>query len=169
MRRRLLVPLAALTALAAVAVLSRSAFAGTALRLWLVAVGAFGWLAVAGAAVGGWPPSGERRFGLPRGWRRRPRPERLRQLEELEHAVEFSLGTAFDLHFRLRPHLVRIAADRLAARGVRLEAQPDRARELLGPDLWELVRPDREAPENRAARGADLPGLRRVVDQLDAI
>jgi hypothetical protein len=169
-------PLSALTAAAAAAVLLHSAFAGLALRVWLVGVGAVLFWGVVRAALRPWTegeaglaPTGVPGFSLPGTWRRRPPPERLRQLEELERAVDFSLGTAFDLHFRLRPHLVRIAATRLAARGVDLQTQPDRARQLLGPDAWELVRPDREPPEQRAGRGADLPLLRRVVDQLDAI
>jgi len=166
---RLLWPLAALTVPATAAVLFHSAFAGLAVRLWMVGVGAILYWAVASAVLRAWTPSEPHRLGLPRAWRRRPPPERLRQLEELEHAVDFSLSTAFDLHFRLRPHLVRIAANRLATRGVDLGTEPARARGLVGPEAWELVRPDREPPEDRAARGIDLAGLRRVVDQLDAI
>jgi len=143
--------------------------AGLALRLWLVGVGALLFWAVSGAALGIWAVPEAPRFALPSWWRRRPAGERLRQLEELERAVDFALGTAFDLHFRLRPHLVRVAATRLAARGVSLQAEPDRARALLGPDVWDLVRPDREPPEDRAGRGVDLARLRRVVDQLHAI
>jgi hypothetical protein len=153
---------------AAASVLLDSPLAGFALRLWLVGVGAIVCWAVVGAATARWAASESPRFVLPRPWRR-PVPGRVRQLEELERAVEFSLTTAFDLHFRLRPHLVRIAADRLAARGVNLQEGPERARVALGPDLWELVRPDREPPEERSAPGVDLARLGRVVEQLDAL
>jgi hypothetical protein len=167
--RSLLASVTLLSVPMAAAVFFHSGFAGLALRLWLVGVGALLFWAVSGAAFGTWAVPEPPRFALPPAWRRRPPPERLRQLEELETAVDFALGTAFDLHFRLRPHLVRVAATRLAARGVDLQAEPDRARALLGPDVWDLVRPDREPPEDRAGRGADLARLRRVVDQLDAI
>jgi hypothetical protein len=167
--RNLIGSLALLTAPMAAAVFFHSGFAGLALRLWLVGVGALLFWAVSGAALRPWALPRSPGFTLhPTRWRRPP-PERLRQLEELERAVDFALGTAFDLHFRLRPHLVRVATTRLAARGVNLRTQPDRACALLGPDVWDLVRPDREPPEDRAGHGADLARLRRVVDQLDAI
>ncbi len=106
-------------------------------------------------------------------WRARQRPwkpERVRQLEELEHAVDFSLTTAFDVHYRLRPHLVRIAAHRLAVRrGIQLEADPAAARAVIGEAAWELVRPDREPPADRNARGTDLVSLRAVVAGLESI
>jgi hypothetical protein len=167
--RSLLASVTLLSVPMAAAVFFHSGFAGLALRLWLVGVGALLFWAVSGAAMRIWAVPEPPRFKLPRAWRRRSPPERLRQLEELERAVDFALGTAFDLHFRLRPHLVRVATARLAARGVNLLAQPDRARALLGPDAWDLVRPDREPPEDRAGHGADLALLRSVVDQLDAI
>ena len=101
--------------------------------------------------------------------RRRPRQPPLRSLEELEHAVDFALATAFDVHFRLRPHLAAIAEHRLAARGVSLELQPERARELVGDEAWELVRPDRRGPEDRNASGLDLSALTRIVEALEAV
>ena len=103
--------------------------------------------------------------------RRRPwPPDRVRQLEELEHAVDFSLTTAFDVHYRLRPHLVRIASHRLAARrGIQLEDDPEAARRVLGDAAWELIRPDRPPPADRNARGIDLPALRAVLRGLEAV
>lgn len=106
-------------------------------------------------------------------WRARPRrwrPDRVRQLEELEHAVDFSLTTAFDVHYRLRPHLVRIAAHRLSVRrGIQLEADPAAARRVLGEAAWELVRPDREPPGDRNAKGIDVVALRTIVAALEAV
>jgi hypothetical protein len=167
--RRFAGPLVALTAPTAAVIVFRGSLAGLALRVWLVGVGALLFWGMAHAAIRSRAATDLTGPRFPAGWRRRAPADRLRQLEELEHAVDFSLGTAFDLHFRLRPHLVRIATTRLAARGVNLQAQPDRARQLLGPDAWDLVRPDREPPEHRAGRGADLRGLQRAVDQLDDI
>jgi len=103
--------------------------------------------------------------------RRRPwRADRVRQLEELEHAVDFSLTTAFDVHYRLRPHLVRIAAHRLSARrGIHLESEPQAAQRVLAPATWELVRPDREPPGDRNAPGVDVETLRAVMQNLEDV
>ncbi|MBO0686608.1 MAG: hypothetical protein J2P45_25965 [Candidatus Dormibacteraeota bacterium] len=164
---RLLGMLAALTApVFALEFLLRT---GLALRVWLIAVGALvsGW--VANRALRHWPVATPPRWRLRAPRRRPPRRERPRQLEELERAVEFSTTTAFDLHFRLRPHLVRIADHRLAARGLTLEGRPERARALLGAETWDLVRPDRRPPEDRAARGVDLATIGRAVEQLEGL
>ncbi len=167
--RRLGQQVAVVTAPLLAVVLMRVPYLGLALRLWLVALGAIGlgWLterALAGREVR--DVAGPR---LPWGWWRRQRHERIRALEELEHAVDFSLGTAFDVHYRLRPHVRRVAAHRLGLRGVSLDRQPERAAALLGPETWDLARPDRPEPEDRNGRGLDLPRLRKVVEGLDAL
>jgi len=167
-RRAVQQALAATAALAVVLIL-RIPYQGLALRLWLVAMGAITisglteW-ALAGRTVGDGP-----NVRMRWGWWRRPRPDRIRPLEELEHAVDFSLGTAFDVHYRLRPHLRGIAAHRLAGRGVILDSEPERAQALLGPDVWELVRPNRPEPQDRSARGLDLPSIRRAVEQIGEV
>jgi hypothetical protein len=99
---------------------------------------------------------------------RRPRRRAQVVLPELERlGRELSLGTqsAFDYHVRLRPVLQEIAEARLAARGRRLED----AEGLLGSEAWELVRPDRPAPSDRHAPGADPAAVRRLVDALEKI
>ena len=101
--------------------------------------------------------------------RRRLPTSRLRSLEELERAADFSLATAFDVHYRLRPHLVEIARHRLGARGVTFETQPEAARGLLGESLWEMVRPDRPSPVHRNARGLRIGQLRELVEGLERI
>lgn len=109
-------------------------------------------------------------LGRLRSVRRRPRPERPRSLEELEHAVDFSRSTAFDVHYRLRPHLARIAAHRLAGRrGIDLERQPEAAASALGPVAWDLVRPGREAPLDRNAPGLNMTQIRAALDALEAV
>lgn len=112
------------------------------------------------------PDSAGLAFWAARGRRGRPR---LRSLEEVEHAVDFALTTAFDLHFRLRPHLVAVAGHRLAARGVSLELQPKAARSLLGEQLHDLVRPDCPPPQDRNARGIELAQLESAVAVLEAL
>jgi hypothetical protein len=88
----------------------------------------------------------------------------------LAHELELSTYNAFHLQARLRPVLRDIAAHRLRSRyGVELDREAARARELVGAQAWELVRPDRPPPEDRLARGPDADQLAVVVDQLEAI
>jgi hypothetical protein len=96
----------------------------------------------------------------------RPDPDEL----GLVHDVEFSTLNAFHLHLRLRPVLREIAAHRLLNRfGVELDAEPARARELVGAAAWEVVRPDRPTPHDRLAVGAPLSDLGKVVVDLETI
>ena len=102
--------------------------------------------------------------------RRPSRAQRVPELDRIEREVTLGLTTAFDLHFRLRPTLRRIAVELLRARrGIDLDANPDAARRALGVETWELVRGDREPPEDRFGRGLDLARLRTVVNSLEAL
>jgi hypothetical protein len=138
-------------------------------HLYIAALGILASITLIEGVLGGSHAGGSGSyFRLP--WRRARRsPARLRSLQELEHAADFSLTTAFDVHYRLRPHLRRVAEHRLANRGVRLDADPERARALLGPGVWDLVRPEREGPEDRSAPGISLAELRAMVDALEAV
>ena len=102
---------------------------------------------------------------------RRPRkPERIPELEKIEREVTLGQATAFDLHFRLRPTVRRIASELLRARrGIDLDTSPEAARRALGDETWELVRPDREQPLERFGRGIELASLRNVVASLEAL
>jgi hypothetical protein len=94
-----------------------------------------------------------------------PEERRPPELERLERELTMAGATAFDLHARLRPVLCQIAGMRLGTRGERLEEAEDE----LGPELWELVRPDRPAPTDRHAPGISQESLRRVVGELEAL
>jgi hypothetical protein len=99
-----------------------------------------------------------------------PKQEPLPELARVEREVTMGVGTAFDLHYRLRPRVREIAASRLAdRRGIDLERRPEAAREALDEPVWELVRPDRVAPRNHHGPGLGLPGLRAVLEGLDRI
>jgi hypothetical protein len=90
-------------------------------------------------------------------------------LARVERAVTLATGTAFDVHYRLRPVLVAIASGLLARRGVDPQRSPARAELLLGPAVWELVRPDRPAPSDRAAPGLPVATIERAVDDLERL
>jgi hypothetical protein len=84
--------------------------------------------------------------------------------------IKQSRSSALHLHVRLRPILREIAAHRLWMRfGVDLDREQERARELIGPKAWELVRPDRLPPDDRLAPGPASAELRVVVDELERI
>jgi hypothetical protein len=99
----------------------------------------------------------------------RPARARPASLARVEREVALATGTAFDVHFRLRPLLRTIAAGILLRRGVDLERRPHRAAALLGPTVWELVRPDRAAPEDRTAPGIPIASVEEAVDDLERL
>ena len=88
----------------------------------------------------------------------------------LVNEVEQSTASALHLHVRLRPILREIAAHRLWMRfGVDLDREQERARELVGANAWELVRPERLPPSDRLARGPAPADLRVVVEELERL
>ena len=101
--------------------------------------------------------------------RKASEPARPASLARVEREVTLSTGTAFDVHYRLRPLLRGLAAGLLLRRGVDLDRSPERARALLAPDVWELVRPDRPPPENRTAPGLSLASIERAADDLERL
>jgi hypothetical protein len=102
--------------------------------------------------------------------RRGQQTERLPELTKIEREVALGMTTAFDLHYRLRPSLRRTASELLAARrGIDIDGQPEAARRALGEDAWELVRAEREPPDDRFGPGIGLASLRRVVASLEAL
>jgi hypothetical protein len=99
-----------------------------------------------------------------------PEAKRPAELAKLEREVTLGIGSAFYLHVRLLPVLREIAAERLRERrGIDLAARPEAARAALPEPLWELVRPDRPAPEDRDAPGLRPAHLREAVDALERI
>lgn len=115
------------------------------------------------------PPAGPSRFDA--ALRARPsRRQRLPELEKVEREVALGITTAFDLHYRLRPSVRRIAGELLASRrAIDLQAQAGAARRALGEETWELVRDDREPPAQRYGPGLPLERLRTVVASLEAL
>jgi hypothetical protein len=103
------------------------------------------------------------------------RPVRVRRdvpgpLARLEDEAVLGVAGSFDLHHHLRPRLRGLASELLAVRrGVLLDADPERARRLLGDETWDLVRKDRPPPEDRLARGLPINEFRRVVESLERL
>jgi len=100
------------------------------------------------------------------------KPVRMRPAELIRVERDIVLGTtnAGHFHARLRPVLSEAAAARLAARrSIDLGRQPDAARRILGDEVWEVVRPDREAPADLYEPGLPIRDLHRVVESLESL
>jgi len=97
-------------------------------------------------------------------------PSRPEQLERLERLVSMSGASVLQVHAYLRPLLVEIAARRLAARGQALERMTEAVgRELLGSQLWDIVRPGRPFPEDRKAPGVSPRELAAMLETLERL
>jgi hypothetical protein len=90
-------------------------------------------------------------------------------LARIERAVASGTASAGDLHLRLRPILRDIAIDGLRRHGIELDGDAARAQELLAPETWEIVRPDRPTPTDAFARGLPAQELDLVIDDLEAL
>jgi hypothetical protein len=114
-----------------------------------------------------YPPETPLRKSVTRGSSRRQPPS---SLGRIEHEAALGVVGSFDLHYRLVPRVRSIASGLLAARRrIELDEQPDAARDALGEETWEIVRPDRPPPEDRLARGLSPQELSRVVDSLERL
>lgn len=138
----------------------------------LLAVGAFALLLLVPRPAA--PDRKARRRGRPPRrplWRRGGRASSSApDLAAIDRLLNLSVSSAEDAHVRLRPLVAGLARQRLADHtGVRLDGDPDVAAAAVGPDVWELVRPDRPHPVDRRARGIAPAQLRRVVESLERI
>lgn len=87
-----------------------------------------------------------------------------------ERDVILSRINGFHYHARVRPVLREVAGQRLRTRyGVDLDAEPERARELVPGHAWEVVRPDRPPPRDGLMRGPSLEEQRIVLEELEAL
>jgi hypothetical protein len=152
-----------------VALLALPGRAEVAVHVYTLALAAFGLAHLLRVLRGSLPP--QRPSVVDAALRpRRHALARIPELDRIEREVTLGLATAFDLHFRLRPTLRRIASELLRSRrGIDLDREPAAARRVLGDETWELVRPDREPPDERFGPGLDLPRLRTVVASLEAV
>jgi hypothetical protein len=129
------------------------------LHLYVLAVGALTMLGLITAASDALPRRRRDEFDRALAERVAPR-RRLPELQRLEREVTLATSSSYDLHYRLLPHLREIAQARLERQGKRL------APEHVGP-WWDLLRPDREAPDDRFSPGISERDLRALVDDLE--
>ncbi|MGW2897248.1 hypothetical protein ACWDAO_22220 [Streptomyces sp. NPDC001212] len=82
--------------------------------------------------------------------------------------VANTLGDDSEVHLRtvMRPQLQRLFAARLAQRhGVEMYRNPQRARALVGAELWPWIDPEATAPQPTLPE----PVLRSLLDRLEAL
>jgi hypothetical protein len=92
------------------------------------------------------------------------------ELVTIQRDIALGAANARHFHSRLQPILRDVAAVRLATRhNVDVERNPAAARRLLGDETWEVVRPDREPPDDPAASGLPVRRLTAVIDRIESI
>jgi hypothetical protein len=140
---------------------------GLVLDVYLLFLGGVGLLAL--VRTTGVAQPGSARSPFDRALREaKPRPQRPPELVRLEQQVALAATTAFDVHYRLRPLVREIAAQRLwRSHAVDLEHDQKRAQSLLGEDLWNLVSPTRPVPGDPFAAGLDARSMRLIVEDLE--
>jgi hypothetical protein len=107
--------------------------------------------------------------------RRQQRPPRARddgmplRLRQIANDLRASEQSNVGVDRALRPLLVPIVVGRLGRRGVDMALAPERARELLGDVLWEIVRPDRPSATRRVGGGLAGDDLRMAIERLERL
>jgi len=96
----------------------------------------------------------------------RHKPTRPTDLLRIERELSLGVASAGHLHTRLLPLLREAAAARL---GFDLYGFPARAQAALGDEAWELLRPDRPAPEDRHGTGAPLRKVEHCIETLERL
>ena len=131
------------------------------IRAYVFVIGALLMLALVSAASDALPKRRRSDFDLALARAQSP-PAKVSDLERVQREVTLAVGSAHDLHTKLVPHLREIADARLERVGRR--SSP----ETLGR-WWDLLRPDREPPEDRFAPGIKLADLRECLADLERI
>jgi len=97
-------------------------------------------------------------------------PEWPAELLEIEGRVSLAKVSAFDHRSRLRPLLRELATQRLdASRHLDIERQPEEARRILGPELWEEVQSSPASKDLRDSPGPTNATILRLVEKIESL
>jgi hypothetical protein len=97
------------------------------------------------------------------------KPE-VEEFDSIRRTVDGARFSAFDAHFTLRPLLRDLAASRLwVRRGIKLDAQPEAASDLLGSEAFAFLRERRPPPSNYRRPVMSVPAIDRIVKTLESI
>ena len=92
------------------------------------------------------------------------------ELVRMERVIGLGVAHANDAHRQLLPLLRTAAAARLAsAHGIDLARSPAAARARLGDEAWDLLRPDRQAPEDRYAPGVPHEVVGKLIARVESL
>ena len=165
--RRLIAPSLAATAALVVLLALRPLPTSRALAIWIVLVAAMALLLLVGHSRDGRGARSRFEASLRRPPVTTPQPV---ELLRVERDLELGIAGAGNAQHRLLPILREAAVARLASRhGIELERRPDAARELLGEDVWELLRPDRPGPTDRFERGVPRDQVAAVIERVESL
>ncbi|MPZ60282.1 MAG: hypothetical protein GEU93_03080 [Propionibacteriales bacterium] len=90
--------------------------------------------------------------------------------DDIRHAVLMGRHSRREFDFALRRRLEHIASSRLAeSEDVDLHRDPERARAILGADLWSLIDPRRPISRDRTGGGVSEAELAEFVDRLEKL
>jgi hypothetical protein len=95
----------------------------------------------------------------------RDEPMRPPELIRIEREIRLGMSSEWYLYKRLAP----ILRDAATARGIDFERRPAAARELLGDEVWELIRPDKPEPDHQTRSQLGYPQLRAAVESLERL
>jgi hypothetical protein len=166
-RRRVALAAAACAAAVVLGLALAGTARGIALYAYVLLLAGIGVTALVSRLRAAWPATPRFERLLPAA---DPPVSRIGQLEGLTGRLAGGYPNEGEVHARLRPLVQDVVAARLAGRhGVDLESMPGRARALVGPRTWELVRPDREPPPDRFARTWSPQDLHALVDELEQL
>jgi len=164
--RRAAVPATAAIVALVVLLALRPISTSRALAAWTLLVAALALLDVARGARAAHRP---RRFEAALRRKSAPPPTPV-ELARVQRLLELGAASADYGHRRLIPLLRAAAAARLASQhGIDLRRRPERARELLGEETWDLLRPDRPEPVDRHARGIPLSRIEATIERVESL
>jgi len=153
------------TALTALVVVMEPAWLATVGRLWLVAIVLLGSGAILSMVFGRIPPE-----PVPASTRLARQLGDLRQMHDIEQANDFLIAVDYQLFPFLQRAVREIAVQRLLVRhNVDLELEPDRARDILGDETWQLITPTETAGAKPRFGSVSLTQLAVVTDALEKV
>lgn len=157
----LIVVLTAATVAAAYLFATDPSWRSIIFRAYVLMLGAFAMLFLISAVGNAIPKRRRSHFELALA-RSQSAPAKVSDLERVQREVTLAISSAHDLHTRLAPHLREIAQARLERTGRTLSPH-------TAGRWWDLLRPDREPPADKFARGIPLAELRECLDDLERI
>jgi hypothetical protein len=154
-----------LTALSALVLVLEPTWLTTVGRLWLIAIALLGSGAILSTVFGNIPTEPGPAFTSPV-----RRLGDLRQMRDIEQANDFLIAVDYQLFPFLQGAVREIAEQRLLVHhNVDLEREPNRARDILGQETWQLIRPLEPAEGKPHFGSLSIAQLAVVTEALEKV